>query len=869
MIKKCDYLKKNEYLLYSLYFMILVPIILLPFILKGNGLVGLSDGYNEAFPVFCYKGRIIKEIINNIVCGIEIPQYDFSLIFGGDINKITAYDGIGALSYWPAIFVPLKYMPYAYTFSIIFNWYLGGLFSIYYFKVRDCQKTYALLAGAFSYIFSNYVIHYGFEWPLFLDMFTILPLALAGVDNMLKMKTNKISFLLIFSFLAMALVSFYQVFIIGLIVTIYILVILINRKETLKVAIYSFGKIVVNGLLGVFLGAPILIPSLVAFFESERTSESLIPSIDLLYTWDRYCEKINTIFVKESYMSGLGLLPISIISIFYVFKRKKDNPNNVREIGICIAIFFLGFFLPFFESMMNGFGYPIDRWSFALILLVSLAVTTYLDTSDNDEFMFKNKHKLLVCYFSIFVISTIMFLKQHEYSKQSFLQFVYYFIIWGIYGVYLLYGSNKDRKVKGKCLSIAQITIFISAFSIFLTFAPRSIGGGGLSAGFKSNTLLMENYLTYQDLDKKEDYSFTRTDIYDGSLDWPIVAGTHATTGYYSLVSANYTEFYRKYMISSAINGGSFGTVGLEDRSILQQLLAVVSDLDYNGNVVRMNNTVGMGYLYDNFLSVKKTEDISALERMALLKSTVTLDDNDYRDELKLKNNIVDVKELVDSDIISIPIEVDMNSILLNSRNIVDSEEIVSIFFDKEITDNDEAYVLITDLTAENDDTKITIGDRKVTLRSKEFRDYLKGKNDFLVHVANEVAVSGKLSIIFPPGDYHIGDISLYVLKKSVINAQAVDFNYDTNRVSATVDVDDDKVLFISVPYSEDWSWKIDNQDVESYVADYLFTGIIVPKGSHNIEGNYNSYYNLISWIFSGVTFAVLIGLFFIDNRGR
>lgn len=859
-LKTC--LLKNPYLFYSISFLIFIPFIMLPFLLKGNGLIAICDGYNELFPVFYYRGRIVRECIEAIVSGRQVPQYDFSIIFGSDITKVTALHGLGSLSYWLAIVFPLKAATYAYSVTILLDWYLSGIFTVYYLRTRGIGNVRALVVGAISYVFGNYVIYYGFQMPLFLDMFTFFPLALSGVEKIANDRKKKIlSLPILITFTFMAFISFYYVYIIGILVIIYSLIVLFCRIKTIKDVIIRGSKICLNAFCGTLLGAPILLPSVLALIESDRISES--SGLSIFYPLKIYCEKVSTFIFKDTYSSGIGVLPITLIALTFIFICRNSISKDYRELRIFACVGLFGYISPFFESMMNGFGYSIDRWSFFLTFVLSVILATYFDDTEKDEVIHNKKKYMCLWYILLFAITSGTFWMIHNVSRTSVLQFIYYLVIWLVYWFYLYRYNNKNNYIYR---NIELITIVFAGATIILASAPVSMGGGGLSAGFKKNEMLMEDYLKYQGTDTKEGGFFARTDIYNTSLDWPIVANTHSTTGYYSTIDAKYTEFYRKYMISSAINGGSFGTVGLEDRSVLQQLLAVVSYLDYNGNIIDADYDTGMGFLYDGYVLSEEANNLSALEKMVLLKNTVTLNCDD---EIcyKLKDDIIAEHKSADLDICEIPIELSTGSFELDSDNIIDTKENISILYDKEFTKENEVYVLVTELTAESDDTKVGIGDRQITLRSENFRGYLEGHNDFLVHVTDEIANTGRIDIEFPPGKYHLGSVSLFTVKKSAINAKIVDFNYDVNRIYANFDTDDDKVLFISVPYSEDWTWEIDGQEVDAYVTDYLFTGIFVSKGKHHIEGHYKASYGVWSLCLLGISCVVLIGMVLVDSH--
>jgi len=62
------------------------------------------------------------------------------------------------------------------------------------------------------------------------------------------------------------------------------------------------------------------------------------------------------------------------------------------------------------------------------------------------------------------------------------------------------------------------------------------------------------------------------------------------------------------------------------------------------------------------------------------------------------------------------------------------------------------------------------------------------------------------------------------------------------NNQSLSVHCAGDRILFLGDIYFPGWSAQIDGKSAETVRADYLFRGVFVPKGDHNVQFTYNPY---------------------------
>lgn len=60
--------------------------------------------------------------------------------------------------------------------------------------------------------------------------------------------------------------------------------------------------------------------------------------------------------------------------------------------------------------------------------------------------------------------------------------------------------------------------------------------------------------------------------------------------------------------------------------------------------------------------------------------------------------------------------------------------------------------------------------------------------------------------------------------------------DFKENKISGTINPDSTRVLFVSIPFDQGWSAKVDGQDAKLYRVNIGLTGLILKKGNHKVE---------------------------------
>ena len=59
------------------------------------------------------------------------------------------------------------------------------------------------------------------------------------------------------------------------------------------------------------------------------------------------------------------------------------------------------------------------------------------------------------------------------------------------------------------------------------------------------------------------------------------------------------------------------------------------------------------------------------------------------------------------------------------------------------------------------------------------------------------------------------------------------------NEITGTINVDKEKLLVLTIPYSKGWTAYVDGKEYETEKVNYMYTGIFLEEGEHEIRLSY------------------------------
>lgn len=110
--------RSTYFLLYTAIFLICSACIYVWFARTGRSLISTGDGWKQHFPAFVYFGQYGRTVLRTLLTEhqLVLPQWNFSLGYGGDILTTLHYYVIGDPLDLLSIACPTRYAVYLYSF---------------------------------------------------------------------------------------------------------------------------------------------------------------------------------------------------------------------------------------------------------------------------------------------------------------------------------------------------------------------------------------------------------------------------------------------------------------------------------------------------------------------------------------------------------------------------------------------------------------------------------------------------------------------------------------------------------------------------------------------------------------------------------
>ena len=391
------------------------------------------------------------------------------------------------------------------------------------------------------------------------------------------------------------------------------------------------------------------------------------------------------------------VFPVLIIVCMVAAAVKKQGKKYVE---ILLLIFCIAYFIPLTGSVMNGFSYSIDRWSYMIYFLMAVLAADICNSG------VKFSRKILLFSAGIIAGLLMIHLLFSEKNAALVLREVAYI---GIAVIILFLLENKIKKFQGYRGIFTAAVLSVCINGIFIN-GPVVLGGDGYSAGFESNKNIYGKIEASIADGKQGEDGFYRIDAYDASLGGALVLDFCSATQYFSITNDNTYQFYKQMSISPGIRSALHILKGLDSRAVLESILSVryYQDMvsDGSGNfeplLIENENVLPFGYLYHGTIAKDEFDKMNEFQKMDTITQRI-ITDNGSRDTGGI--------------------------------------EFSSAYFGELTTD-------------------INIGNKNIQVRRKDDSYYI-GTDDFLIHTA--VPESRILEISFTEEcELKIGDIGIY-----------------------------------------------------------------------------------------------------------
>ncbi|MDY3250403.1 MAG: YfhO family protein, partial [Candidatus Choladocola sp.] len=292
-----------------------------------------------------------------------------------------------------------------------------------------------------------------------------------------------------------------------------------------------------------------------------------------------------------------------------------------------------------------------------------------------------------------------------------------------------------------------------------------------------------------------------------------------------------------------------------------------------------------LGYTYTNAISEEELEEYSVLERQEVMMQEVVL--NDDPDGLAGESSAEITRQKLDI------LSVDQNGVFLTDHALTakktdeDSKYYeITLHFDGQA--DTETYLVLNHAFLEGDMTEnaitleMKLEDNSLSYRFAADDDrYGSGQEDYVFNLGyHEEPVTSCTIRMSRQGQIQFDSLELYAQPmdnmQQYTDALTEDVlenvEMDTNRVSGTVSLEQDKILVLSIPYQNGWTAYVDGKETKLQRANYMYMALPLSEGDHTIELTFEipgMKYALVIMAGAVVLFIILCMMRWIRNRKK
>lgn len=615
------------------------------FIFGNKAYIFLSPNSDYLINYWAYRFYIITNYLSSFISNI--------FVFGLGQNPF------GAKSFLVDPFSFLNYLPFTFTSIVLLQFYvklvLIAISSYYALEARSSSNNNLVFALLFT--FSGMFVYWSTQDTNFT---AILFVIMQWLGYELYCKNNKISYFIILSLPLFMLSSIYWGITFNIFLVVYILLDTAWESNLLKNKIIFLSKLAFGYCVVLSISVWSILPELFVLAHNGRVSEHISTSIfhiklntqfGLIEPLDLYNLKLYSQFILRgfgnytipfdkiwvsSFSGSLWYCSLFIIVSALAFILQKFNSLLKIKLNLITVLSILFGLLPFVILMFNGFSDVRFRWTWFLLLPISICAAKYWQCKPN-----LNKFRVAV------IILSIIFLISASYA----------------YYIGDLYFSDKNILYTYVEIAVVFTLLFLVSYLRSYTFIFLAIIGLSdtlfnlymfvhnaqpINADYQvKHEYYYDNTINAVNKVKSEDKSvFYRMDKTYSSLNLcpfcglneNLIQGYNGVKQYISTPNPAYFKFSAD-MDAKPYYNFIFGFDGRNDvlrmlgvKYILSKSESTISGYSYQQkvddiNIYLANNYQGIGHVfhnyitYDDFMSLSTTDKDLAFSRCTILNN--------------------------------------------------------------------------------------------------------------------------------------------------------------------------------------------------------------------------------------------------------
>ena len=833
----------------------------------------------------------------------SVPAWSFSIGYGADVPATLSFYVTGDPFALLAVFVPVQYTYYLYEALIYLRvWCMGLAFSTFCFGKNKDVSPYAVLASSFAYSFCGFAMHNTIRHPFFLTPMVFLPLVLLGAQHVID-KRKPWLFVFSVCLAALSNFYFFYMIALVTVLYVGLMLFVPFAKDSFMDSLKAIGRVAAFAFTGVLMSGFLLYPTVLLILGNSRAgAKHALSLLYPLQYYETFLSSFLTNYEAEGgEWTTLGYAaPVLVAAALLYLGRKADAVKLRLRVAFAVLTVFL--LIPAVQLVFNGFTYPSARWHFAYGFLVSymlvcmwpelvkaekkkliylasflgvytvlclifargrnanvfvslaIAIVSALCLNLIGDGAAKTKLKeslllTLVCV-SVVTNSLFMFLPEgstfmNELAESSSINDLLYpadteaVKAIGDDGIYRFsYLSHHDANACNDAMIAGM-----ASTGTYLSFVPGSV----------------TDYMELNAIDRKSSFRFSDPDRRTAMLElsgvkYVVMANPAEGAPYgYSQIADN--VWVNEYALplgvtySSVISEEAFSSMSAIERQ--EAMLQGVCLEGYDGTIPDADITLtASSSIPETDVTLTSFSSVCEIQPA----SGVFLSGNSFfvtrpyataNLTFAGKPSCETYLDIKGFDFTGTTMyRIYQNNPDLFDWNALTAEEQKQMQeFDKYYVEPEFIMVTVNALTPYN---------HEIYLESKSYSRY-SGRDRFLINMGYSESSKSMITMTFPEvGIYSFDEITVqfqpmddYASQVSALKEEVLE-NIDlhsggtgTCLVTGEITVSEDKVLFLSIPYSEGWSAYLDGAKVPIYRANTMYMGLVVPEGTHSLELRY------------------------------
>lgn len=890
------------------------------FFANNVSFINSADAFRQHIKALAYYAKWMRGVIYHVLKdhSLNIQTFSFGMGYGTDIYPTLQYYAIGDILNLPAIFVPNEYIYIYFQVAMMVRPFIAGItFSALCFYLRPKASKIGVMTGMFTYSFCTFFLFLGIWHPYFANPLIYMPLVIIGAEKIIR--ENKSVFFAVSIFLAGSN-NFFFFYMIVLLTIVYVIV---RAAFTYGLQWKKWGELIVKfftaGIIGSLMAMVILLPVIFAFPANPRTNTGI--SFSLFYGKEYYEQLVRNFysFVYHGfYDTQIGFHGIILLAVFMLVIRvitllikkiKKEECTGAKatlQLFIMFAILVLFVCIPAAGYALTAFAYVINRWTFVFALCAAFML---VETWDD---LFSEKWPQMAGTVVLAVLFYLLARATHNRGYDSAMTQlgimaagIAVVLVMGLFNSII---RSSESMVLRLSRGTAQVLIMaLSLFGIavngYYGYSPEQ--GDMIKEYFDEVTtdsmhILLESTEVQAVKEavetKGEDpgsfYRYTGRDlVWNASL----IEGISSTQFYWSLANGVVSDYFKEMGNNDQQN---FAYFALDDRAILNTLAGVryyslrfYTDEEvryvpyrfihlhdrYNFAIFENMNPLSLGYAYYNVIPQKDYREMTAVERQEALLYGIVLDKDDTSyPEAEISYSFQSVPfEISGEGDVSLEdgkwTAEAGSAIHIKFKGLENCE--TYLWLDEFYVDSPSDYPLM-DVQAISQENVITT---KPIWYKTEKNQFYSDWHDYLLNTGYAEQAKDEIVIHFTErGIYTFDDLKIYcqplvnyenqvrVLSQDMLENIELNKNpisYATNKVTGTIDMEDNGIMCLTIPYSKGWKAYVDGKKTELSKANTMFMALKLPQGSHDIRLEYHTPGLLAGFILSIFGLVLLVVL--------